>query len=244
MFAGTCYVPSIDRSSDVTSEHSNYWSASYKSAQRSGLQGWGNALIDRNIEHVARRFPRTKVLEVGASSGEHFALVSRDGYPVEGAYVSLDLAPGLTDPTLAKRLACNPQLSFISGDVQSMPFGDESFDQVISTCLFAHVVEPEKALAEVRRVTLRGGSIILGLPADPGLANRAIKQLVTYRSMRRAGVSNPRLSYAREHRNSISNLLTLIRHVFRQDHLREHYFPFRFPSWNLNLAVTVEIVRR
>lgn len=135
-------------------------------------------------------------------------------------------------------------MTSVTGDVQSLPFADASFDQVISTCLLAHVMEPERALQEVRRVTRTGGSIVIGLPTDPGLANRSIKQLVTYRSMRRAGVLDPRLSYAREHRNGVSNLLTLIRHTFREDEVHEHYFPFRVPSWNLNLAVTVEVLRR
>lgn len=229
---------------ELNSSHSDYWSVHDKTAQRTGLQGWGKSLMDNRIERVAKHYSRDRILEVGSSSGEDFEFASKDGLAKESVCVAMDMTPGQTDPFVAAELANSSQVTFVGGGVQSLQFSDESFDHVISICLFAHVLEAERALEEARCVVGRGGTIVVGLPTDPGLANRTIKRLVTYRSMRRAGVLDPRLRYAREHRNGISNLLALIRHVFREDHVREHFFQFPIPSWNLNLAVTVEVMRR
>ncbi len=233
-------------SSTPTDGHSGdnpnlYWQQQYRDAQRRGLQGWGNSLIDRQIDkHVAPRIGK-RTLEVGGSSGEHFAASDRHAH--DEVYVALDLMPGATDPDVARSVLNLPGFFFLTGDVESLPFCSGTFDQVVSTCLLAHVGHPEVALTEIRRVTREGGSIVLGLPCDPGMLNRLVKVIVTYRSMRNAGVDDPRLSYAREHRNGISNLLTLIAHVFRNDRVRFYFFPFGVRSWNLNLAVTVVIAK-
>lgn len=125
-----------------------------------------------------------------------------------------------------------------------MPFADSHFDISLSTCVLAHVRDPESVFSELRRVTRIGGQVIVAMPTDPGILNRAVKRLVTYRSMRRAGVSNPRLNYAREHINSIGNLLTIANHVFRNDKVQIKNFPLPLPTWNFNLIVTIVVTKR
>lgn len=220
--------------SDVARE---YYEQHYRSSQRSGLQGWGNSLIDVQIERFAARKPDARVLEVGASSGEHFAFVPKE--PRIDRYVALDVFPGVTNPKLAKQLGDAGLVEFVKADASAIPFDDDSFDLVYCTCLLAHVAQPEKVLEEMRRVTKPGGRVVIGMPCDPGMVNRLIKVLVTYRAMRRAGVGDPRLSYAREHINPVGNLIALAKYVFRDDRLRFNYFPLRLPSWNVNLAITV-----
>ncbi len=51
--------------------------------------------------------------------------------------------------------------AFITGDAASLPFVDEVFDTVVANDAMEHSSRPELALAEMRRVTKRGGAIWL-----------------------------------------------------------------------------------
>src|SRR5262249_49899416 len=46
---------------------------------------------------------------------------------------------------------------FVEADAQDLPFGDGTFDAVVSNFGINHVPVPERALAEVRRVLRKGG---------------------------------------------------------------------------------------
>lgn len=218
----------------------NYYKHHYTLAQRSGLQGWGNSIVDREVEKLSIRQPNAQVLEIGASSGEHREFLK--GRKSPRSYVALDIEPGVTDPLLASNLESRRLLDFVKGDAAALPFQSNAFDLTLSTCVLAHVNDPEQVFSELRRVTKPGGVVVVGMPCDPGLANRLVKLLVTYRSMRNAGVSHPRLSDAREHKNPVGNLLELARHVFEEDELRFSFYPFKVSSWNINLVVTLQAV--
>jgi ubiquinone/menaquinone biosynthesis C-methylase UbiE len=224
----------MTESSDV------YYETYYKLAQREGLQGWGNGLIDRLIERQTKRFSGMDILELGASSGEHLRFVSPE--PTWSSYIAVDLNPGKTDPSLFKQLVGNKHpsiknVTFVKCDAQNLPFENDSFDCVFCTCLLAHVDRPEKVLEEMRRVTRNRGQVILGLPSDPGIMNRLVKKVITYPQMKKAGILNPAVLYAREHRNGVANLLELARFVFANDSVDSNYFPFQIKSWNANLAI-------
>ena len=46
-------------------------------------------------------------------------------------------------------------------DVQKMDFPDNSFDTVVTTCVFCSVPEPVKGLREIRRVLKPGGQLLM-----------------------------------------------------------------------------------
>ena len=222
--------------------NTDYYSNSYTVIQRTGFQGWGNALIDRLIERKVNRREGMRILELGASSGEHLKFVKV--FPLWSKYICLDINPGISDPVLFKSLRKGnppliPNISFVKASAEQLPFADKSFDLIISTCLLAHVKDVEQALSEMRRVVTVGGQIVIGLPTDPGIINRLVKVVHTYPKMKRMGVLNPRLTYAREHINPIGNLIALIKNVFSSDEVKLQFFPLRLRSWNLNLAVIV-----
>lgn len=220
-------------------EAEDFYGTDYTAVHRRGIQGWGNSFVDQQVEKLAARAPGQRVMELGASSGEHLAFI---GAPHEWqSYVALDLLPALTDPTLADRLGQSARVRFVSGDAGRMPFATDAFDLVISTCLFAHLSDPEAAFEETRRVVRPGGQIVIGLPCDPGMLNRAIKLVVTYPRLRKAGVGDPRLKYAREHVNPVGSLLALANHVFQSDRIRVRYHPFQVRSWNANLLATIDV---
>jgi len=233
------WKPCIEESGKILDV--SYYSDHYSCAQRKGLQGWGNSIIDRMIERRVRRSPGAHVLEIGASSGEHFEFVCPE--PSIGSYTAVDLLPCATNPDLASKLRGLGLMNFVSGDATQLPFPDCTFDLVLSTCVLAHVRDPEAVFQDLRRVTRTSGQIVIGMPCDPGMLNRLIKSVVTYRQMRSAGVENPKLSYAREHINPVHNLIELARESFRDDEIALRYFPFRIPTWNFNLMVSLEVLK-
>jgi ubiquinone/menaquinone biosynthesis C-methylase UbiE len=219
-----------------------YYSNKYRDIQRSGIQGWGNSLIDRLIEKQVQRSEGMRILELGASSGEHLRYVALKPHWEE--YIGLDIAPGISNPDLYSQIVRSespifPNVRFVAGNAEKMPFDDNTFDLIVSTCLLAHVHEPEKVLKEIRRVIRTGGQVVIGLPTDPGILNRLIKLIITYPRMRKLGIQNPRLEYAREHINGVGNLIELVKFGFAGNRIGLRYFPFVLRSWNLNLAVIV-----
>jgi len=106
----------------------------------------------------------TKLLEIGFGSGRlHLELAER--YQMAG----LDRAPGMVQLTRA-RLAERGLVSDLRvGDATSLPWGDETFDAVLSTFAFSAFPDADTTLDEMVRVVRPGGSIIIvdaGVPPD------------------------------------------------------------------------------
>jgi SAM-dependent methyltransferase len=80
---------------------------------------------------------------------------------------------------IAKRMF--PEISFMRGDAQDLPFEDASFDRVLMNFGLLHVSHPEKACAEACRVLKRGGkfgfTVWAGPEQNPGakIVNDAIE---------------------------------------------------------------------
>jgi SAM-dependent methyltransferase len=53
-------------------------------------------------------------------------------------------------------------------EVDHLPFADRSFDTVLMDNVLEHILDPRPLLAEVRRVLLRGGRLIVGVPGRRG----------------------------------------------------------------------------
>ena len=118
-----------------------------------------------------------------------------------------------------------------------MPIASNTIDIVFSTCLFHHINDPLKGFTEVKRVMKSGGRFVLGMPTDPGMLNRLVKELITFRKARRIGLQNPELIYALEHKNHIGSLIEIVNYVFEKENVKWSYKPFIFKSWNFNLSV-------
>jgi ubiquinone/menaquinone biosynthesis C-methylase UbiE len=52
-----------------------------------------------------------------------------------------------------------PASRFVVGDAQRLPFGDREFDASLASLVLAFVPTPSDALAEMKRVTVRGGTV-------------------------------------------------------------------------------------
>jgi SAM-dependent methyltransferase len=67
--------------------------------------------------------------------------------------VGLDFAAAMV---AAARARC-PELEFLVGDAQALPFGESAFDAVSMNFGILHLAEPDRAVAEACRVLARGG---------------------------------------------------------------------------------------
>jgi ubiquinone/menaquinone biosynthesis C-methylase UbiE len=98
----------------------------------------------------------TKVLEVGVGTGKNMPF-----YPGDVQVTAIDLTPGMLEKaqTRARELGLDVDLRL--GDVQDLEFPDETFDTVVSTCVFCSVPDPILGLHEVLRVLRPGGRLLM-----------------------------------------------------------------------------------
>jgi ubiquinone/menaquinone biosynthesis C-methylase UbiE len=207
-----------------------------------GAQGKGIAYFEKQVENFWLNPKPTNVLEIGGGSGEHLPFIK---YIPTDRYITFDLRPLITTDhlrDLSEEL--KSKLSFVQGDAHALPFEDETFDRVFTTCLLHHVDDVLAVLLEARRVTQVGGEIAFILPTDPGILNQLVKRIFSFRKIKKLTKIRPQLFYALEHKNQIQSILEQIRLAYQNDEVKFNYRPFPFiRSWNSNLLVVAKITK-
>jgi SAM-dependent methyltransferase len=95
------------------------------------------------------------VLDIGSGTGALAAAVARTA--PTSSIVGIDPAPAYV--ALAQAQQAGDRIRFEVGDAQQMRFEDASFDRTLSLLVVNFIPDPVKALAEMRRVTRRGGTV-------------------------------------------------------------------------------------
>jgi SAM-dependent methyltransferase len=109
----------------------------------------------RLIEAVGRlgRFERgARIADLGCGSGVFTDLLHRRGCTMVG----LDLSPKLIEA--GRRLY--PEIEFLEGDVERLPFPAASLDGVLLSGIVHHLPDPARCAAEVFRVLRPGGRYV------------------------------------------------------------------------------------
>jgi arsenite methyltransferase len=101
------------------------------------------------------------VLDLGSGAGMD-SLVAAQMVGPQGRVTGLDMTPEM----LAKAQAAAAEIEaanveFVEGEVEVLPFGDESFDVVISNGVIDLVPDKDAVLAEIDRVLRPGGRLQL-----------------------------------------------------------------------------------
>jgi ubiquinone/menaquinone biosynthesis C-methylase UbiE len=104
------------------------------------------------------------ILDLGCGEGTRLGLIKGDGKNLTGIDVS--------EMAIKKAKAKYPQNSFVSGNIEKLPFPDGSFDFVYSAFVFEHLDKPEEVLQEALRVLKPGGKLLIIAP-NYGAPNRA-----------------------------------------------------------------------
>ena len=98
-----------------------------------------------------------EVLDVACGSGNAALAAAEAGGKVTG----VDLTPELFDAARTRAAEAGVEIELVEGDAEALPFGDASFDVVISTfgCMFAP--RHHAAAAEIARVLRPGGRMCI-----------------------------------------------------------------------------------
>jgi ubiquinone/menaquinone biosynthesis C-methylase UbiE len=182
---------------------------------------------------IEKKFPSNRdldILEIGGNRGEHLSFVTPDFR----SYTLTDIRK-----PIEFIFKTDSRVNFELANVENLHFPDQSFDRIIVTCVFHHLINPEHGFRELRRVVRRGGTISILLPNDPGITYRLLRGLTTMRNARRTGLlGEVQLIHALEHRNHYLSLRTIAEWVYQDLRIDATYFPFKLKSYNLN-AVTI-----
>ncbi len=96
-----------------------------------------------------------KVLEVGVGTGKNLAY-----YPSQLDITAIDFSKNMLEKAKAK-VKNNKNIKLIEMDAQDMDFDDNTFDTILTSCVFCSVPDPVKGLKEIRRVCKKDGKIIM-----------------------------------------------------------------------------------
>ena len=97
------------------------------------------------------------LLDVGCGTGRLLAHAA-ESFP-EANLVGVDAARGMVEE--ARRVRGQTRLRFEEGSAEKLPFGDESFDLVLSTVSFHHWSDRAAGVREVARLLRPGGLFVL-----------------------------------------------------------------------------------
>ena len=102
--------------------------------------------------------PGSRVLDVGCGTGLIIQWLLEAVGPA-GRVTGLDIAEKMLIKAREKYRAAN--LEFIHADIESAPFLDYSFDEVICHNCFPHLADKDKAAREIFRILKAGGRVVI-----------------------------------------------------------------------------------
>ncbi len=116
--------------------------------------------ISDALAHAAQRLwpePGEKILDVATGTGWSARNLASLGAKVTG----IDIADDLLEAARALSAHIEPKISYEHADAEALPFGDASFDAVVSTFGVMFAPNQERAASELARVCKPRGRIAL-----------------------------------------------------------------------------------
>lgn len=118
-------------------------------------------MMGRWSVHLAPRFlelagtPAGRILDVGCGTGSLVRALAES--PGGSEITGIDPVQAFVD--YCRQRFTGLRFSFDCGNGMSLPYPDDSFDHALSLLVFMFILQPEKAAAEMRRVTRPGGTV-------------------------------------------------------------------------------------
>jgi ubiquinone/menaquinone biosynthesis C-methylase UbiE len=97
---------------------------------------------------------RGRVLEVGAGTG-----LNLPHYREAASVIATEPETSMLVQALPRAASAKVPVRLLCASAHSLPFGDETFDTAIATCVFCTVPDPALGFRELRRVLKPGGEL-------------------------------------------------------------------------------------
>jgi demethylmenaquinone methyltransferase/2-methoxy-6-polyprenyl-1,4-benzoquinol methylase len=97
--------------------------------------------------------PGERILDIAAGTGTSSAAIAKSGAEV----VALDFSAGMIEEGKKR----HPDITFVEGDAEALPFPPQSFDAVTISFGLRNVNNPQLAIGEMYRVLKPGGRIVI-----------------------------------------------------------------------------------
>lgn len=116
----------------------------------------------RRIEYIFQNIDKSynlkniKALDIGCGPGAYLNELNKRGSYTFG----IDLSKKMLK-ACRKKLNNKEMTNLLSADITSLPFGSKSFDLVLCVGVLQYVLSIESAIAELNRVTKKGGVVII-----------------------------------------------------------------------------------
>ena len=115
--------------------------------------------------------PGAQLLDVGCGGGQLALLAASAGARVTG----FDIAPNLLELARKRARTQNLSIHFDAGDVDAMPYKDDSFEVVVSLFRAMFAAQPLQTANEMLRVLKPGGRLIMANWTPDGFIGQMVK---------------------------------------------------------------------
>ena len=112
--------------------------------------------------------PAGRVLDIAAAQAVHSCEIAQRGF----SCVAMEPAPTMVADARRGIAASGADVVLVRGYAESLPFGNESFDQVICHSAIDHFAEPDRCIREMTRVLRPSGRLVLTFVNYGGAAVR------------------------------------------------------------------------
>ncbi|GAK49655.1 hypothetical protein U14_00878 [Candidatus Moduliflexus flocculans] len=123
---------------------------------------------------IQQSLPTQNILEIGCGAGLLSLSLAKDAETIVGIDVS-ESAIAFAK-TLQQKLCC-ANVAFEIGDAEHLQFQDQTFELLLCSEVLEHLIAPELALAEFRRVLKPNGCVILTTPSAVSLSRGSMRLL-------------------------------------------------------------------
>src|SRR5215218_4865348 len=144
------------------------WGSGNYAAVAERISEAGESVVERGgVE------PGMDVLDVACGTGNATIPAAKAGARVTG----LDFSPALLAIARERSADAMVEIDWVEGDAQQLPFGDGSFDRVLS--VFGHMFAPdhERTAGEMRRVCRPDGRIAVACWTPEGAIGRMFRTI-------------------------------------------------------------------
>ncbi len=144
-------------------------------------------IVQEELCEAIDLLPGSRVLDVACGAGNGAIAAARR----HAEAVGLDYVPALLERARERAAAEGYEIEFVEGDAQALPFGDGSFDYVISTFGAMFAPDQEKTASELLRVCRPGGKIGMANWPPRGLVGGGIFRITAEHAPPPPGVPPP-----------------------------------------------------